>query len=74
VDLIDVDVRRTALLLMDFQLSVLVGYGPEGLDFVSGVRQLRDAASEAGCLIVYVVSRFRRGHPEVSLPNKCSAR
>lgn len=63
-----IDPRRTAVLLMDCQVAVLSAYGPDDPGFVHGLRAVRDAAADAGCLTVYVVAGFRPGHPEVS-PN-----
>jgi len=66
----DVDLSRTALLLMDCQPTVLAGYGPDDeAGYLDGLQAVREASARAGCQVIHVVTAFRAGHPEVAPSN-----
>jgi nicotinamidase-related amidase len=56
---------------MDLQPVVLEAFGPaDPKDLLARVQSTIMAAREVGCLIVWVVSEFRPGYPDVSPRNK----
>jgi nicotinamidase-related amidase len=69
---LELDPEKTALLVMDVQndqFGMLENAGQAG-GFLDNVRQVLDGARAAGILVVYVVARFRPGHPEASPRNR----
>jgi nicotinamidase-related amidase len=63
----------TALLLMDFQPGILANYGGDASPALHNAIRLRDAARNAGMLVVFVTVGFRDGYPEVSPRNRAFA-
>ncbi len=69
---LDLDPQKTALLIMDVQndqYGMLENAG-QAAGFLEKVKEVLDAARAAGALVVYVVARFRAGHPEASPRNR----
>jgi len=60
---------RTVLLVLDCQSGVLSHYGPSEATFAARIRAVCRQARAAGCPVVFVVTQFRAGHPEVSSAN-----
>jgi nicotinamidase-related amidase len=69
-DGLSLDPRRTAVLAMDFQTTIVENYSSDKAGLLARSRALLDAARGAGALVVYVVVGFRPGFPEVSGRNK----
>ena len=65
----ELNVKRTALLLMDYQPDLFAFIGEPEPVIDAGV-ELREAARTAGIPVIYIVVRFRDGYPEVSPRNK----
>jgi nicotinamidase-related amidase len=65
---INLDRRRTALLVMDLHADVVAMVGADGDALVERVAPVIEAARTAGVTVIYVVLGFRPGYPEVS-PN-----
>jgi nicotinamidase-related amidase len=66
------DPRKTALLVMDVQndqYGMLEKAGQEA-DLLARVKDVLDCARKRSVLVVYVVARFRPGHPEASRRNR----
>lgn len=61
-------VRRSALLVMDFQHEIVSGHGAASA--IVNTARVLDAARKAGMPVAYVVVGFRPGYPEVSANNK----
>jgi nicotinamidase-related amidase len=66
---IALDVKRTALLVMDFQRLIVDGYATDKVALLDRTARLLDAARAAHLPVIYVVVGFRAGHPEVSERN-----
>ncbi|MHB8585290.1 MAG: cysteine hydrolase family protein [Thermoplasmatota archaeon] len=66
---LSVDPRKTALLVMDVQRSIVDRFG--GPTIVERVRRVAEAARRAGVLVGFVVVGFRPGFPEIS-PNNAT--
>ncbi len=62
-----IDRERTAVLIMDYQ-NTIVGTGREEL--LSRASQVLNAARGAGIPVIYVVVHFRQGYPEISPLNR----
>jgi len=68
---LDIDVCKTALLLMDCQNGILASLCAEKRDeLLSHLRKILVASREAGLQIFYVVVQFRADYPEVSSGNE----
>lgn len=68
-DPLSIDPKTSALLLMDFQASVVEMVPGDKDALVARAASLADAARAAGMKVVYVVVGFRAGYPEVSPHN-----
>lgn len=65
------DAKKTALLVMDYQSGILDRVGDKKDALLANATKLLDAARKASVRVVYVVVKFRPGYPEVS-PNNMS--
>lgn len=63
------DKQSTALLLMDFQSTIVEGFATDRDVLLDRTRKLLSAARSGGITIVHVVVGFRPGYPEVSERN-----
>ncbi len=61
--------RKTALLLMDFQTTIVESFATGKDALLERTTKLLAAARKAEVRIIYVVVGFRAGHPEVSRRN-----
>ncbi|MGF6852865.1 cysteine hydrolase family protein [Paraburkholderia sp. CI3] len=70
-ELLPIDPKRTALLVMDFQVDVLTKSMSEAqaADAIARVPDLLAAARGADMMLIHVIVAFRPGHPEVSPQN-----
>ena len=68
-DKLSIDPATTALLVMDFQVSIVEGFATDKEALLSRTASLLDAARKAGVMVAYVVVGFRAGYPEVSQRN-----
>jgi nicotinamidase-related amidase len=59
----------TALLVMDFQTTIVEGFAADKDALLARTAGLLAAARAAGAMVVYVVVGFRAGYPEVSAAN-----
>ena len=69
---LEFDPNKTALLVLDVlidQYGMLVAAG-QANGFLENVNEVLEAARAAKMLIIYVVARFRPGHPEASPNNR----
>ncbi len=64
-----IDPATTALLVMDFQVSIVDGFAMDKDELLTRTASLLDAARKSGLMVVYVVVGFRAGYPEVSRRN-----
>ena len=64
------DPKTSALLVMDFQISVVEMAGVDRDALLAKTANLIDAARRGGAQIVYIVVGFRPGYPEVSPRNQ----
>ena len=62
----DFNVPSTALLLMDFQKSIINRFGDSGTELMPRVAAVKKAAEDAGMLVILVRVAFRSGYPEIS--------
>jgi nicotinamidase-related amidase len=62
----NIDPRRTALLVMDLHADVVAMVGAAGPGLVERTAPVIEAARAAGATVIYVVLGFRPGYPEVS--------
>lgn len=69
-DNISIDPKTSALLVMDFQRTIVDGYATESAALLARTANLIGTARKAGMRIVYVVVGFRAGYPEVSARNR----
>ncbi len=60
------DLKRAALLSMDFHASIVSAYVGEPDDFLSRVAGVQAAARERGLPVIHVGVGFRPGMPEIS--------
>ena len=69
-DKLSLDPRTSALLVMDFQTSIVEGFAAEKDALLARTAALIESARRAGTRVIYVVVAFRAGYPEVSPRNK----
>jgi nicotinamidase-related amidase len=69
-DKLSLDPRASALLVMDFQTSIVEMIAHDKDTLLSRTSKLIDAARKYGMKVIYVVVGFRPGYPEVSLRNQ----
>jgi len=65
-DIASIDPATTALLVMDFQVSIVEGFAMDKEGLLSRTASLVGAARKAGVMVAFVVVGFRAGYPEVS--------
>lgn len=65
-----IDVKTSALLVMDFQRTIVEGHAAESVALLARMADLIACARKVGMKIVYVVVGFRSGYPEVSPRNR----
>jgi nicotinamidase-related amidase len=65
-----IDTKSSALLVMDFQTSVVEGYAVDQDALLARTASVIAAARDAFVRVIYVVVGFRPGYPEVSPRNK----
>ena len=68
-----IDPKTSALLVMDFQRSIVDRYASEEGALIPCVAGLIAAAHRAGMKVIYVVVGFRPGYPEASPRNQAFA-
>src|ERR1700723_933574 len=70
-ELLHIDPRSAALLVMDCQVNTLtkVMTAAQSADAIARVPDLLAMARDAGMMVIHVVVAFRPGHPEVSPRN-----
>ena len=68
-DRLSIDPKTSALLVMDFQRTIVDGHTSEPVTLLERTADLIAAARKAGMKVVYVVVGFRSGYPEVSPRN-----
>jgi nicotinamidase-related amidase len=61
---------KTALLVMDFQTSIVSRLGDSSKEVISSLQGAIGAARAAGSPVIYVVVGFRKDFPEISPDNK----
>ena len=71
--MITVDNKRSALLVMDFQTTILPRLGDNAAPLLERTAGLVAAARNAGVPILYVVVGFRPGYPELNHKNEAFA-
>ncbi|HEY3816257.1 MAG TPA: isochorismatase family cysteine hydrolase [Polyangiaceae bacterium] len=69
-DKLSLDPKTSALLVMDFQTSIVEMIAATGDALLTRTAKLADAARAAGMRAIYVVVGFRAGYPEVSPRNQ----
>jgi nicotinamidase-related amidase len=69
-DAISIDPKKTAILAMDFQKTIVDNFASEKEALLERTAKLLVAARKAGAMVIYVVVGFRNGHPEISPRNK----
>jgi nicotinamidase-related amidase len=69
-DKISLDPATSALLVMDFQTSIVDMFAGDQDALLARTGKLIETARAAGVRIIYVVVAFRPGYPEVSAQNK----
>jgi nicotinamidase-related amidase len=69
-DKLRIDPKTSALLIMDFQTSVVDLVATDKDALLARTAGLIEAARKAGVKVIYVVVGFRPGHPEVSPRNQ----
>jgi nicotinamidase-related amidase len=67
------DPRRTALLVMDFQRTIVERIAPDPAALLDRTARLLAAARAAGVRVIFVGVGFREGYPEVSARNQSFA-
>jgi nicotinamidase-related amidase len=67
---LSLDPKTSALLIMDFQTSVVDLVAADKDALLARTASLVDAARKAGVKVIYVVVGFRAGYPEVSPRNQ----
>jgi nicotinamidase-related amidase len=68
-DQLSLDLKSTALLVMDFQTLIVERFAPDKDALLAGTTRLIEAARNAKMRVTYVVVGFREGHPEISPRN-----
>lgn len=68
-DELPLDPAAAALLVMDYQVSIVEGYAGDQDALLGRTARVIEAARSAGLRVVYVVVGFREGYPEVSPDN-----
>lgn len=68
-----IDPKTSALLVMDFQTTVVEMVPTEKEGLLARTARLVESAREAGMRVIYVVAGFRAGYPEVSPGNQVFA-
>jgi nicotinamidase-related amidase len=66
---LSLDPKTSALLVMDFQTSIVESFTTERDGLLARAAALIEGARKAGMKVVYVVVAFRPGYPEVSPRN-----
>ena len=61
---------QTAVLIMDYQNDIVSNVEASSPGLLDRAASVLSAARRAGVPVIYVVVRFRPGHPEVSVRNK----
>lgn len=69
-DKLSIDPETSALLVMDFQTSIVEGFVADKEALLARTAGLVDGARKAGMRVIYVVVGFRSGYPEVSPRNQ----
>ncbi len=64
------DRHHTALLIMDYQSSIVSGVAEKDADLLNRTAAVLAAARAANLPIIYIVVQFREGYPEVSPRNR----
>ena len=64
-----IDPPTSALLVMDFQTTVVDNYAPDRDGLLARTAEVLGAARAAGMRVVYIVVGFRPGYPEISPRN-----
>jgi nicotinamidase-related amidase len=67
------DPRRTALLVLDFQRTIVERIAPDPAALLDRTARLLAAARAAGVRVIFVGVGFREGYPEVSARNQSFA-
>jgi nicotinamidase-related amidase len=67
---LSLDHKTSALLVMDFQTSIVEGFAADKEALLARTASLIEAARMAGMKVIYVVVGFRPGYPEVSSRNQ----
>lgn len=65
-----VDRQHTALLIMDYQRTVVSGVAEQQPGLLDRTAAVLASARAAGLLVMYIVVQFREGYPEVSPRNR----
>lgn len=68
-DPLSLDPKTTALLVMDYQTTI-VAMAPDAENLLARTKKLLDAARAKGVTVIHVVVQFREGYPEVSHRNQ----
>lgn len=68
---LEINPERSALLVMDFQTSIVENFASDQEALLARTSSLLKAAREKGMRVIYVVVGFRPGYPEIS-PNNAS--
>jgi nicotinamidase-related amidase len=68
-DSLSFDAKTAALLVMDFQTTIIDGYAADKEALLARTARLIEAARTTGIMVVYVAVGFRAGYPEVSPGN-----
>jgi nicotinamidase-related amidase len=61
--------KASALLVMDFQITIVEGYAADKEALLARTARLIEAARSACVMVIYVVVGFRPGYPEISSRN-----
>src|SRR5579871_6284485 len=67
---LSLDPKTSALLVMDFQTTIVGGYATDADALLARTSKLIEAARHTGTRVIYVVVGFRDGYPEVSPRNQ----
>jgi nicotinamidase-related amidase len=66
---LSIDREHSAVLIMDYQTTIVAGYGTDQAALLRRAEDVLKAAREAKLPVIYVVVGFRPGYPEVSPRN-----
>lgn len=69
-DKLAIDAKASALLIMDFQRTIVENHTSESAALLTRTAGLIDRGRQGGLRIIYVVVGFRSGYPEVSPRNR----